>query len=132
MGQGYSLTTLSAASASIDVPELADLVYEKTLASARFMKSLRARNQQGFVFVKAVMKPYPSFDVQKYVKQILEERNALATISNALGYQRVIEVGSGGFLVRQYINNSVYDRLSTRPFLEDIEKNGWLSNYCAQ
>jgi phosphoinositide-3-kinase, regulatory subunit 4 len=126
MGQGYSLTTLSAASASIDVPELADLVYEKTLASARFMKSLRARNQQGFVFVKAVMKPYPSFDVQKYVKQILEERNALATISNALGYQRVIEVGSGGFLVRQYINNSVYDRLSTRPFLEDIEKK-WLA-----
>lgn len=126
MGQGYSLTTLSAASATIDVPELADLVYEKTLASARFMKSVRARNQQGFVFVKAVMKPYPGFDVSKYVKQILEERAALAMIPNALGYQRIVEVGSGGFLVRQFINNSVYDRLSTRPFLEGIEKK-WLA-----
>ena len=120
------MTTLSAASATIDVPELADLAHEKTLASARFMKSVRARSQQGFVFVKAVMKPYPSFDVRKYVKQITQERDALAQIPNTLGYQRIVEVGSGGFLVRQYIYSSVYDRLSTRPFLEDIEKK-WLA-----
>ncbi|KAK5274507.1 Serine/threonine-protein kinase [Exophiala xenobiotica] len=126
MGQGYSMTTLSAASASIDVPELADLVHEKTLASARFMKSVRARSQQGFVFVKAVMKPYSSFQVHEYVRQITEERNILASIPNALGYQRIVEVGSGGFLVRQYMFNSVYDRISTRPFLEDIEKK-WLA-----
>ncbi|EXJ93366.1 VPS15 protein kinase [Capronia coronata CBS 617.96] len=126
MGQGYSMTTLSAASASIDVPELADFVHEKTLASARFMKSVRARSQQGFVFVKAVMKPYSSFQVREYVRQITEERNILADIPNALGYQRIIEVGSGGFLVRQYMFSSVYDRMSTRPFLEDIEKK-WLA-----
>ena len=120
------MTTLSAASASIDVPELSDLVHERTLASARFMKSVRARSQYGFVFVKAVMKPYPTFQIQKYVKKITEERNALAAIPNALGYQRIVEVGSGGFLVRQYIFSSVYDRLSTRPFLEDIEKK-WLA-----
>ncbi|RMZ79100.1 hypothetical protein DV738_g3419, partial [Chaetothyriales sp. CBS 135597] len=126
MGQGYSMTTLSAASATIDVPELADLVHDKTLASARFMKSVRARSERGFVFVKAVMKPYPSFDVSSYVRQITKERNTLAQIPNAMGYQRIVEVGSGGFLVRQYIYSSVYDRLSTRPFLEDIEKK-WLA-----
>ncbi|EXJ75182.1 VPS15 protein kinase [Cladophialophora psammophila CBS 110553] len=126
MGQGYSMTTLSAASASIDVPELADLVHEKTLASARFMKSVRARSQQGFVFVKAVMKPYSSFPVHEYIRQITHERNTLADIPNALGYQRIIEVPSGGFLVRQYMFSSVYDRMSTRPFLEDIEKK-WLA-----
>ena len=126
MGQGYSMTTLSAASASIDIPELADLVHEKTLASARFMKSVRARSQQGFVFVKAVMKAYSSFQVHEYVRQIIEERNILAEIPNALGYQRIVEVSSGGFLVRQYIFSSVYDRMSTRPFLEDIEKK-WLA-----
>lgn len=119
------MTTLSAASASIDTPELVDLVHEKTLASARFMKSVRARSQNGYVFVKAVMKPYASFEVQNYVKRITEERNNLADIPNALGYQRIIEVGSGGFLVRQYVFNSVYDRMSTRPFLEDIEKK-WM------
>lgn len=120
------MTTLSAASATIDVPELSDLTQDKTLASARFMKSVRARSQQGFVFVKVVMKPYSSFDVRDYVKQITDERNILAGIPNALGYQRIVEVGSGGFLVRQYVYSSVYDRLSTRPFLEDIEKR-WLS-----
>lgn len=120
------MTTLSAASASIDVPELSDLVHEKTLASARFMKSIRARSQQGYVFVKAVMKPYATFDVSQYVNQITEERNALAQIPNALGYQRIVEVPSGGFLVRQYIFSSVYDRMSTRPFLEEIEKK-WLA-----
>jgi phosphoinositide-3-kinase, regulatory subunit 4 len=125
MGQGYSLTTLSAASASIDVPELADLVHDKTLSSARFMKSIRARHRQGFVFIKAVMKPYPSFQVHKYVKQITRERDALADVPNALGYQRIVEIGAGGFLVRQHIYSSVYDRMSTRPFLEDIEKK-WL------
>ena len=120
------MTTLSAASASIDVPELSDLVHEKTLASARFMKSVRARSPHGFVFVKAVMKPYSTFRVEKYVKKITEERNVLAKISNTLGYQKIVEVSSGGFLVRQFVFSSVYDRLSTRPFLEDIEKK-WLA-----
>jgi hypothetical protein len=41
MGQGFSLTTLSAGSANIDVPELADLQYEKSLGAARFMKAVR-------------------------------------------------------------------------------------------
>lgn len=120
------MTTLSAASASIDVPELADLVHEKTLASARFMKSVRARSREGFVFVKAVMKPYSSFDVREYVRQISEERSIMAEIPNALAYQKIVEVGSAGFLVRQYMFSSVYDRMSTRPFLEDIEKK-WLA-----
>ncbi|KPI36077.1 Serine/threonine-protein kinase VPS15 [Cyphellophora attinorum] len=126
MGQGYSMTTPSAASASIDVPELSDLAFDRTLVSARFMKSIRARNQHGFVFVKAVMKPYSTFDSQKYIRRLMEERQALSDISNALSYQRIVETGTGGFLARQYVFSSVYDRLSTRPFLEDIEKK-WLA-----
>lgn len=120
------MTTLSAAAATIDVPELSDLSHDKVLASARFMKSVRAKSQSGFVFVKAIMKPYSTFDIRSYVRQLTEERNALASVPNALGYQRIVEVADGGFLVRQYMFSSVYDRLSTRPFLEDIEKR-WLS-----
>ncbi|KAK5102868.1 Serine/threonine-protein kinase [Lithohypha guttulata] len=126
MGQGYSMATLSAASATIDVPELSDMTQDKVLASSRFMKSIRARNQNGFIFVKALMKPYSAFDVRGYVKRLIDERNIIAAIPNALGYQRIVEVATGGFLVRQYMFSSVYDRLSTRPFLEDIEKR-WLS-----
>ncbi|EQL36057.1 VPS15 protein kinase [Blastomyces dermatitidis ATCC 26199] len=126
MGQGYSLTTLSAGSAGIDVPELADLVYEKSLGTARFMKSIRARHRNGLVFVKVIMKPYPSMELDPYVKAILRERDILEDIPNALGYQRILETGTGGYLVRQYIHSSLYDRMSTRPFLEDIEKK-WIA-----
>lgn len=65
MGQGFSLATPPAGAASIDVPELADLVYEKSVGSARFMKSIRARNHDGVVLVKVLIKPYP-MSLEKY------------------------------------------------------------------
>lgn len=70
MGQTFSLATLSAGSAGIDVPELSDLAYEKSLGTARFMKSIRARNQNGLVVVKLVMKPFAQLDLGPYVKAI--------------------------------------------------------------
>ncbi|CAE7200011.1 hypothetical protein PTNB85_07909 [Pyrenophora teres f. teres] len=126
MGQGFSLTTLSAGSANIDVPELADLQYEKSLGAARFMKAVRARHKDGLVVARVVMKPYAQFDFQNHVKRLLHERKVLADVPNAVAYHRVIETAACGYLVRQYIHSSLYDRLSTRPFLEEIEKK-WLS-----
>ncbi|KAL8833172.1 MAG: hypothetical protein Q9170_004429 [Blastenia crenularia] len=126
MGQGFSLTTLSSGPAGIDVPELSDLTYEKSLGQARLMKSVRARHQNGLVVVKLVMKPYPQLDLGKYVRAIRRERDALADVPNALGYQRILETTTNGYLVRQFLYSSLYDRISTRPFLEDIEKK-WLA-----
>ena len=54
------------------------------------------------------------------------ERKALADVPNALPYQRALETETNGYLVRQFCYNSLYDRLSTRPFLEDVEKK-WLA-----
>lgn len=56
----------------------------------------------------------------------IDERKVLAEVPNALAYHRIIETAACGYLVRQYIHSSLYDRLSTRPFLEEIEKK-WLS-----
>ncbi|KAF1966121.1 phosphoinositide 3-kinase regulatory subunit 4 [Bimuria novae-zelandiae CBS 107.79] len=126
MGQGFSLTTLSAGSANIDVPELADLRYEKSLGAARFMKSVRARHKDGLVVARVVMKPYAQFNLDRYAGRLIEERRLLADVPNALGYHRILETAIGGYLVRQYVHSSLYDRLSTRPFLEEIEKK-WLS-----
>ncbi|GAB1199336.1 hypothetical protein APSETT444_008682 [Aspergillus pseudonomiae] len=126
MGQGYSLTTLSAGSAGIDIPELSDLTYEKSMGGGRFMKSIRARQQNGLVFVKVIMKPFPSMELEPYVKAIIRERKLLSDVPNALGYQRILETSTGGYLVRQYIHSSLYDRMSTRPFPEDIEKK-WIA-----
>ncbi|KAL9596764.1 MAG: hypothetical protein Q9219_005589 [cf. Caloplaca sp. 3 TL-2023] len=126
MGQGFSLTTLSSGPAGIDVPELFDLSYEKSLGQARLMKSIRARHGNGLVVVKLVMKPYPQLDLGKYVRALRRERDALADVPNALGYQRVLETTTNGYLVRQFLYSSLYDRMSTHPFLEDIEKK-WLA-----
>jgi hypothetical protein len=71
MGQGFSLTTLSAGSANIDVPELADLQYEKSLGAARFMKAVRARHKDGLVVARVVMKPYAQFNFHVYVSRLL-------------------------------------------------------------
>jgi phosphoinositide-3-kinase regulatory subunit 4 len=76
MGQGFSLTTLSAGSAGIDVPELSDLVYEKSMGTARFMKSIRARHQDGVVLVKVIVKPYP-MRLERYKRRIIRESGSL-------------------------------------------------------
>lgn len=73
MGQGFSVTTPSAGAAGIDVPELADLVYEKTIGSARFMKSIRARHHDGVVLVKVFVKPYTPMSLNDYRQKILRE-----------------------------------------------------------
>lgn len=71
MGQGYSLTTLSAGTAGIDVPELSHLAYEKSLGEARFMKTIRARHRHGLVIVKVAMKPYNSLNLKTYITKIM-------------------------------------------------------------
>lgn len=126
MGQGFSLATPSAGSAGIDIAQLQDIQYEKSIGNARFMKSIRGRHDHGVVLVKVLVKPYTEVKLEKYKKKIIEQRKALADVPNALGFQRIIETETNGYLVRQFMYNSLYDRMSTRPFLEDIEKK-WLA-----
>lgn len=73
MGQGYSLTTLSAGAAGIDVPELSDFTVEKSLGHARFMKCIRARHKDGLVVAKVVMKPFPAFKLDRHVRNLVCE-----------------------------------------------------------
>lgn len=71
MGQGYSLTSLSAGSAGIDIPELSDLVYERSLGASRFMKSIRARHRDGIITVKVIMKPYSNMELEPYIRALV-------------------------------------------------------------
>ncbi|KAL2164712.1 hypothetical protein VTH06DRAFT_7 [Thermothelomyces fergusii] len=125
MGQGFSLATPRVGGPGIDVPELADLVYERSVGTGGFMKSVRARHRDGVVLAKVLIKPY-SMSLDKYKQAIIRERRLLSDVPNALPYQRAIETETNGYLVRQFLYSSLYDRLSTRPFLEDIEKK-WLA-----
>jgi phosphoinositide-3-kinase, regulatory subunit 4 len=73
MGQGFSLATPAAGVAGIDVPELGDLVYEKSIGSARFMKSIRARHHDGVVLVKVLVKPHTAMSLDRYKQDIIRE-----------------------------------------------------------
>lgn len=74
MGNSWSLASPSAGSAGIDVPELADLVYERSLGSGRFMKSIRARHHDGVVLAKVTVKPSQDTTLQDYRNKILGMR----------------------------------------------------------
>ncbi|PTB73014.1 vacuolar sorting protein [Trichoderma longibrachiatum ATCC 18648] len=124
MGQGFSLATPSAGAAGIDIAQLQDIQYEKSIGNARFMKSIRGRHEHGVVLVKVLVKPYTEVKLDKYKKKIIEQRKALAGVPNALGFQRIIETETNGYLVRQFMYSSLYDRMSTRPFLVDIFSAG--------
>ncbi|KAK6079600.1 phosphoinositide 3-kinase regulatory subunit 4 [Seiridium cupressi] len=126
MGQAYSLTTPYAGSAGIDVPELSDLVHERSLGDARFMKSIRARSYDGLVLAKVTVKPHTPMSLKSYGVKILKERDKLRDVPNAMGFERAFETDTNAYLIRQYMYSSLYDRLSTRPFLEDIEKR-WIA-----
>ena len=76
MGQGFSLATPSAGAATIDIPELSDLQYERALGGARFMKCVRARHHDGLVLVKILVKPYVPLSLESYKKEILSEQLA--------------------------------------------------------
>ena len=126
MGQGYSIIHPQAGSAGIDTPELVDLEYERTLNGAKFLKVIRARHKDGVVIVKVFTKAYAALKLDDRVKALIDERRALADIPNALPFHRILETHSNAYLVRQFVHHSLYDRISTNPPLEDIERK-WIA-----
>lgn len=57
---------------------------------------------------------------------MLVERQALEDVPNVLATQQVIETEAAAYLVRQWLACSLYDRISTRPFITEMEKL-WIS-----
>ncbi|KAF3915158.1 hypothetical protein ABW20_dc0104089 [Dactylellina cionopaga] len=127
MGQGYSTSAPSAAGAvSVDASELSDVTYERSMGTSRFMKSIRVRHKDGQLVVKIFAKPLEPLPLDDYRREIQMERDIVADIPNALTYSRVHETDRAAYLIRQHLYSSLYDRISTRPFLEDIEKR-WIT-----
>ncbi|KAI7899371.1 uncharacterized protein BX663DRAFT_555007 [Cokeromyces recurvatus] len=125
MGNNISIFTDIAAIGSY-VSELGDVYYEKSIGSARFMKTLRGRHKDGHVVIKLYIKPESGMNLSKQVKQIKEESKTLTNVPNAFYFQRVLETDRATYLVRQYLYSSLYDRISIRPFLTIIEKK-WIA-----
>ncbi|OAJ37211.1 hypothetical protein BDEG_21263 [Batrachochytrium dendrobatidis JEL423] len=113
MGNLVSNARPRATLAGIDsyVGELPDVLYEKSLGSSRFLKTIRCRHPEGLVVVKIFIKPEPSLSLKKYVKTLQLERDALQDIPNILPYQIISESDRAGYMIRQYIASNLYDRI---------------------
>ncbi|KNC74526.1 VPS15 protein kinase, partial [Sphaeroforma arctica JP610] len=97
-----------------------------SLQSSRFVKVIRARNERGAVVVKLFVKQDNTVSYTKYIRRIRDINSRLKGVHNAQGFERVIDTDRLVAVVRQYHFSSLYDRISTRPFLSYVEKQ-WIS-----
>ncbi|TBU59830.1 hypothetical protein BD310DRAFT_1038276 [Dichomitus squalens] len=126
MGNAQSLTRTSGALDSFVAELGGDVVYERSLGSARFLKTVKCRHKNGYLVVKIFIKPDPGMSLRKYHRRLKIEREALAELPNVYGYQSFVETDKAGYIIRQWIASNLYDRISTRPFLSLVEKK-WIA-----
>ncbi|GBE83600.1 Putative serine/threonine-protein kinase [Sparassis crispa] len=126
MGNAQSLTRTSGALDSFVAELGGDMVYEGSLGSARFLKTVKCRHKNGYLVVKIFVKPDPGLSLRKYHRRLKVEREALSDIANVYNYQNFAETDKAGYVIRQWVASSLYDRISTRPFLSMIEKK-WIA-----
>ncbi|WFD06169.1 non-specific serine/threonine protein kinase [Malassezia vespertilionis] len=98
----------------------------RALGTSRFLRTTRVKHALGPLVVKTYTKPDPSTHLRGLVRRLRVEREALENVPNVLTYQEVIETEAAGYLIRQWLMCSLYDRISTRPFLSPVEKL-WVS-----
>jgi len=111
--------------------DLPKFIYHERIGNGKFMKSYLMKIDGTAVAVKVYLKP-PDESVEEYAAILTSMWNSLSPSRhpNLLPYQMWIKSMSKitkplvtpVFLVRQYFPFNLYDRLSTRPFLTDIEK----------
>lgn len=97
-----------------------------SLGSTRFFKVAKAGHLDGEVVVKIFTIHDPSFNTRKDRDKLLEIKKSLEGCVNCLPFQRVLLTDRAGFVERQFVKHSLYDRMSTRPFLTLIEQK-WIA-----
>lgn len=135
---GAQLSTVAAATTTVPIDayiaELGDLAYASDVGKSRFLKTVKAVHRDGAVVVKVFIKPTTfqiditgaRLAVKELSEKLRKDLGPLNAFPNAIGYSRVVETERAGYLVRQFIKYNLYDRISTRPFLDITEKK-WIA-----
>ncbi|KAF0290211.1 Phosphoinositide 3-kinase regulatory subunit 4 [Amphibalanus amphitrite] len=100
--------------------------FSASLGSTRFMKVARAHSAEGSLVVKVFVLHDPTLPLEQHKKKVDELKHVLRGVPNCLPFRYTSVTERSALLVRQYIRYSLYDRMSTRPFLTEHEKR-WLS-----
>ncbi|CAL1546383.1 unnamed protein product [Lymnaea stagnalis] len=102
--------------------------FDCSLGSTRFFKVARAKCKEGLVVVRIFVIQSSSVPLvlKEYQDRLDVIYKALKSLPNCLPFQKHVKLDRAAFLIRQYVKYSLYDRLSTRPFLTLIEKK-WIA-----
>ncbi|KAF5307655.1 hypothetical protein FQR65_LT06710 [Abscondita terminalis] len=106
--------------------DLTELKFDASLGSTRFFKVARAESQEGLIVVKVFAIHDPSLPLQPYKDCLDDIRIKLSSAVNCLPFQKIVVTEKAGLIMREYVKYSLYDRISTRPFLTNIEKR-WIT-----
>ncbi|CAE6379670.1 unnamed protein product [Rhizoctonia solani] len=98
-----------------------DIVYEKSVGSARFLKTVRGRHRNGPLVIKVFIKPSADLTLRDHKARLRSFRDKLADIPNVYTYQAFVESDKAGYVIRQWLASNL-----TRPFLSPIEKK-WIA-----
>lgn len=106
--------------------DIHDYEYDKSLGSTRFFKVARAKHREGLLVVKVFAIQDPSLPLSSYKQELEELKIRLHSCHNCLAFQKASLSEKAAILFRQYVRDNLYDRISTRPFLNNVEKR-WLA-----
>ncbi|KAF8607280.1 ARM repeat-containing protein, partial [Ceratobasidium sp. AG-I] len=99
-----------------------DVIYEKSIGSARFLKTARGRHRNGPLLIKVFIKTSADLTLRDHRMRLKSNRDKLMDVPNVYTYQAFVESDKAGYVIRQWLASNLYDRISTRPFLSVIEK----------
>lgn len=97
-----------------------------SMGSTRFFKVARVRSDEGLIVIKVFVKHDPSLPLETHAQRVLMIQKSLANAVNCLPFQRVQVTEKVALVMREYVKHSLYDRMSTRPFLTSLEKK-WIT-----
>ncbi|GAV48373.1 hypothetical protein ZYGR_0I06700 [Zygosaccharomyces rouxii] len=123
MGAQLSLSAQTSPSIAISsyIDVLDEVHYVSQLNSSRFLKTCKGLDPNGEIVIKVFIKPAEDYNLKKIQRTIESEALLLAPLPNALNFSKVIESNRAGYLIRQHLKSNLYDRLSSRPHLQNIE-----------
>ncbi|KAM7363336.1 vacuolar protein sorting 15 [Cochliomyia hominivorax] len=103
-----------------------EIVFDSNMGSTRFFKVAKAKSEEGLIVVKVFVKHDPTLPLEEHKERVEYIKKTLANAVNCLPFQRVELTDKAAYIMREYVKHSLYDRVSTRPFLTVLEKK-WIT-----
>ncbi|EPX75184.1 VPS15 protein kinase Ppk19 [Schizosaccharomyces octosporus yFS286] len=107
--------------------ELPDYYNERSLGDSQFLRTFRILKRKGNEeLIKVFVNKLPEISLTAIVNSLQEEQERILERSpNILPYTKTLVTMRAAYLMRPYVAHNLYDRISTRPFLDSAEKK-WI------